>query len=177
MSNMFFVVTLLILTLTISYVLFYARGRMFGKIAVLAVFFALSSGIYYAFDSYKGWPTDESVISGRLAWVEIVEPEAIYIWVYDDVKERNNIFEKYLNYVPPGRHVPHSYVLPYSDGSAEEYSNAKEELLRGSLVRIEPDSNEDRQEFRFDDRGGPKDESGYGPQLKIIPMEDFFNKQ
>lgn len=174
MSNVIFVSLLLLLTLTTSYVLYFTKGHLVGKFVLVAALFVFASAIYYSFESYKGWPTEEKVISGQLVWAQVREPEAIYIWVNDDVKPPNNWFEENLRYVPPNRVVPRAYKLPFSKDTAKEYMDAINAIKNGDYVRIE--YGVERDEYNAAGNGKRQLEGDTSSTIRIIELQDILKK-
>jgi hypothetical protein len=115
------------------------------KFVSITYLFAVSSGVYFSFDTYKGWPSGEKAGKGFLIYSMVIEPDdtepgAIYYWAVTEPPE-SNAFEKFMTY-DFGMTAPRSYYLPYSKKAASQFSEANEKIRKGFLVEINEDESE-----------------------------------
>lgn len=111
------------------------------KCVVVVGLFVAASAVYFSFESYKGWPSDQRrPDTVTLLWVEIYEPKGsdpghIVIMVRSDstsIREESGIFD----YVPL-YDAPRLYEVPYDREAATFYSKAQEAIMGGNVVTLE----------------------------------------
>lgn len=159
--------------------------NFFLKVVVVTFGFYCASAIYFAFDSYKGWPTtqlpEKAVVVSII--VDLPSPDsqgAIYVWAVPIDEQLS-----WLDY-KPNNNSPRGYALPYSDKAAQEYSNAKEQLDKGMVVMMEniglpPESDTEANEQQdgevSDKPSNPGDAEEYNvPRLTIISPNQLLTK-
>lgn len=83
------VILFLLFAIVLSYFVFTSRAKLAIKIVTVAFFFYMASGLYFAFDSYLGWPyydqlltkrTDFELVSAYVVQNSKDSKGAIYIW-------------------------------------------------------------------------------------------------
>ena len=151
----------------------------------------ISSGIYFSFETYKGWPSKEKLVHGYLVSSLTIEPSkdepgAIYYWAIPE-EEDMNFVQYFLTYKFELK-APRSYYLPYSKKAADEFGAANEKLKQGFVVEIGGDNktNESQQDGNSDqqNQGGKSgSSSGSGelqqydvPHLTIISPDEILRK-
>lgn len=110
------------------------------KIFVITIFFMLSSVLYFSFETYKGWPTEQKPTNGILTGAIVIEPNendpgAIYLWVVSEQKE-SGIIDSIITYRPKSAVTPRAYQLPYTKNFANSVQNAIEQMKNGFTVEI-----------------------------------------
>lgn len=175
----------------ISFSLLYAMQLVYNrfvlKLLVVTYLFLISSGIYFSFDSYKGWPSKDKLESGYLVYSLVVEPSdedkgAIYYWAVPDTTEQT-FLEKFLSY-DFGQVAPRAFYLPYSKQAAADFAEANEQIKKGMIVKIE--SSETKKQM---DGEGNQETRGEGtdptagdqekydvPHLNIISPDKLLRK-
>jgi hypothetical protein len=136
----------ILISFSILYVLQLMFNKFFLKLIVITYLFLISSGVYFSFDSYKGWPSKDKIEEGMLVISMTVEPSehdkgAIYLWVVPNDKELTFV-EKFLTY-NFGMVAPRSYYIPYSKKAASEFAEANEKIKQGYIVMIEGEKSEE----------------------------------
>lgn len=113
------------------------------KIISITTLIALSSLVYFSFESFRGWPTREVPRSGYVLHIEIIQPNrefagAIYVWVIDESdKKVEGLLNKLITYEYEIKPAPRSYYLPYTKESNKMFGDAKKKIEDGFLVKIE----------------------------------------
>lgn len=180
------VYALIIFSLLYVFQLYFNRN-VFLKIITVTYLFLISSAVYFSFETYKGWPTQQSIKKAYLIAVEIVQPKddfkgAIYLWVYDE--ERNvNILESVFGYSKDS--TPRAYVIPYSQQSNADFSEAKRKLEEGMIVELNGEkkkgiNDEDVPDGDPNEEGNVSSSSAEGydvPSIKIIPPDQILRKE
>lgn len=161
-----------LISFSVLYVLQLVFNRFFLKLAVITYLFLISSGIYFSFDSYKGWPSRDKIDRGMLVISLTVEPSetdkgAIYLWVIPEEKE-TGFLEKILTY-NFGMIAPRSYSIPYSKQSASQFAEANEKIKQGYLVMIEGEEPDQQAEGE----GNKQQEQGDGTQRSNGEQENY----
>lgn len=177
----------ILISFSILYVLQLMFRHFFWKLLVITYLFLISSGIYFSFDSYKGWPSKDPIEDGMLVMSMTVEPSdqhkgAIYLWVIPTEKEMN-FFEKFLTY-NFGMIAPRSCYIPYSKKAASEFAEANEKIKKGYIVMVEGEGSEDQVEGEGGQQrqgGGSQQSNGEQenydvPSLEIISPDTLMRK-
>lgn len=168
--------------------LFVARS-FFLKLLVITYLFAVSSAIYFSFDSYKGWPADEKIKKAYLLAVHIVQPSSssegkIYIWTLPENKEQNILYSIF-NFISTDD-MPRAYIIPFSQKNEEEFTEAQEELEKGMVVILEGETtnksnntvngNENNDKNVTGEGNGGSDEDYGGPRITIVSPDQVMRK-
>lgn len=153
------------------------------KILALTILFVVSSGIYFSFETFKGWPSDANPPEGSdVLGIMVVQPSggsdgAIYVWVTHPV-EVPSAFDNMTSYIPPGL-VPRGYVLPYTEQAGEEYEAANKKLKKGFKVQIGEPGNNRSADTEGNGEGGKGngDEQEYKvPHLQVASPQESLRK-
>ena len=149
--------------------------------------FMISSGIYFSFDTYKGWPSKEKLEKGYLIYSITIEPSednkgGIFYWAMPEETDMG-VIEKFLSYQFE-MIAPRAFYLPYSKKAADKFAEANEKIKQGYVVEVGgEESNEN-----VDGEGKPKEgkpgtdlQSGEQeqydvPHLSIIPPNEILRK-
>lgn len=193
MSNLNLVFVLLIFSIGIAFQMYFNRSFLL-KILVITMLFIISSFTYFSIESYKGWPTYQTIKSGTLIFVKVEEPReefkgAIYLWVIPDPHEKS-IIEKVFSYSVDI--APRAYQMPYTQNSASEFLEANEKIKQGFIVKIKEkknqkgngngksadgDGNKEGINGTSDSNGNSGDIENYSvPSLKIISPDEILRK-
>lgn len=164
----------------------YFNRNIFLKIVTITYLFLISSAVYFSFETYKGWPTQQSIKKAYLIAVEIIQPSdkdkgAIYLWVYDEERDMN-ILQSVFGY--SDSKAPRSYTIPYSQQTSDEFTEAKNQLEAGMVVELYGDKkkgigNEEAKGGEPDDKGNTSAsyvESYDVPRIKIISPDQILRK-
>ena len=177
----------ILIVFSLLYVLqmFFTRN-IFLKLIVVTYLFLVSSAIYFSIDTYKGWPSSDKILKGTLVAVEILEPNdthegAIYLWVYDEDRDMN-ILQRVFGY--SDSKAPRSYMIPYSQQTSDEFTEAKNQLEAGMVVELYGEKkkgigNEEAKEGEPDEKGNTSAsyvESYDVPRIKIISPDQILRK-
>ena len=159
---------IILISFSILYVLQLIFNKFFLKLIVITYLFLISSGIYFSFDTYKGWPSREKIERGMLVMSLTIEPSetqkgAIYLWVIPEEKETG-----FLTY-DFGMIAPRSYYIPYTKQSATKFAEANEKIKQGFLVMIEGEGSEEEAEGE----GSQQQEQGGGTQRSNGEQENY----
>ncbi len=176
----------ILISLSILYVvqLIYNKS-FFIKMCVITYMFLISSGIYFSFDTYKGWPSSEKLEKGYLIASLTIEPSeddkgAIYYWAMPEESEKS-FLQRFLSY-SAGTIAPRSFSLPYSKQAADKFSEANEKLKQGYIVEIGGEENDVKssggkpEEGEGDGSGSGEQEDYNVPHFKIIPPNEILRK-
>jgi len=179
------VYALIIFSLLYVFQLYFNRN-VFLKIITVTYLFLISSAVYFSFETYKGWPTQQPIKKAYLAAVEIIQPTkessgAIYLWVYDAERDMN-MLQSIFGY--NDTKAPRSYVIPYSQKSSDEFSDAKKKLEEGMVVELNGENkkginNEEAKDGAPDEQGNASAsyvEDYDVPRIKIIPPDQVLRK-
>lgn len=176
---MIFVIALVLFSLVYALQIYYQK-LFFMKVVAVTLLFVISSGVYFSFDSYKGWPSSSNPVEGsEVLNIVVVEPTensigAIYVLVNDKVVPQS-FLNRMLDYRPDTPKAPRSYYIPYSKPTGAEYSEAGKKLKKGFKVTI--GDNEKKAETEGDGSGGGGDQKDYRvPSLKIISPQEVLAK-
>lgn len=199
MSNFYLTLIFIIIVAATSLVFYRGRPSYFAKFAVCALCVAAVTAVSLSFESYKGWPSQEHIIKGRLKAVDIVHPGVntnghIYVWVYGESAGESKGWVSTFLYQYPD-YAPRNFVLPYTKQSAKKFSAAKKALDNGDIVEIDGQngagvaggdgsvgdaSNKGKAALSAEDTasGGKGDtDTGDDYSLKITPAESVLRKE
>lgn len=185
MTGFSLVIILLIFSLLFITYLYFPKSNVI-KLVVGTYLIIISSGIYFSFETYKGWPTIERGMSGIMVMSVVVEPTqdfegAIYIWVLPKEKEVHWL-KRIYSYTPSHGATPRVFQIPYSDKAASDFNQANDQIKEGYLIEIDDSGNPaeggtegKNQETGNGERGG--DQEGYDvPHLKLISPDTINRK-
>lgn len=177
----------ILIVFSLLYVLqMFLNKNVFLKLVVVTYLFLTSSAIYFSFETYKGWPSQEKITKAILVGVEIVQPTdinegAIYLWVYDESAE-TSLFEKLFSYKPKGP-TPRAYSIPYSENAKGKFEEAKKQLELGATIELT--SGEESPEIEQEQGNGNKEgnanasdvEDYETPSIRIVPPNEILRKK
>jgi len=181
MDPTFLVFYFLALAFITAGALYWSRFHLLKFISVGMLFF-IAGAIYFSFESYKGWPTDDIKDRIRVMSIDIHEPAqeddgAIYVWGISLTQPENSIFR----YVQEG--APRNYVLPFTEESASEFYEAQEKLKKGFVVimdeskKVEGEDGEKTEKKGDSNADSPGTVKNYTPPvLEIITPHNMYPK-
>lgn len=177
-----------LIVFSLLYVLqLYFNRNVFLKIITVTYLFLISSALYFSFETYKGWPTQQSIKKAYLVSVEIIQPSkefpgAIYLWVYDQPEENTNNIGNIFSY--NDKNAPRAYYLPFTQSSSDKFSEAKKQIEKGMVVELNGDVKQpvegEEQEGGESGDGNKSDSDGDDykvPSIKIISPTDILRKE
>lgn len=187
MTGLSLVIILIIFALLYVVQLMFHKAFIPKLVAITYLFF-ISSGIYFSFDTYKGWPSKDKLDKGYLVYSITIEPDdqqdgAIYYWAIPDEDQEISAIEKFFTYKFEIT-APRSYYLPYSKEAASMFGEANEKIKQGYIVEI---NGEKSSEQAAGGEGKPEDgtaqatssgeqENYLVPHLEIIPPDTILRK-
>lgn len=162
---------LVLITFSLLFVLQMMFNKLFLKLILITMLFLISSGIYFSFDSYKGWPSRDRIDRGMLVTSLTIEPSvteegAIYLWVVSE-KKSLGFWGDFLHY-DFGMTAPRSYYIPYSKKAASKFAEANEKIKQGFIVMIEGDETKEAI-----DGEGNQQQQGKGTQSTTGEQENY----
>lgn len=180
----------ILLTFTLLYVSTFVFHRsLFLRMTIVTYLVLISSGIYFSFETYKGWPSKEKLTHGYLVYSVTIEPSpegpgAIYFWAIPE-EEDLNVLQDFLTYKFELL-SPRAYYLPYSKEAAQKFGDANEKVKQGFIVEIGGEQKKSGQENGEGDQqqdGESGSSSGSGeqqkydvPHLTIISPDEVLRK-
>ncbi len=182
MTGITLVLILLAFSSLFTIQLFFDKWQL--KLATITFLFVISSGVYFSFETYKGWPTNEKVDSGYLLSSLIINPSAvdpgsIYFWVVGKEEPKLTYVQSIFTYTFEFLNSPRSYRIPYSEEAAEKFAMAQQKLLEGYIVEMGPGASEGQEGAEEGDgkiKGFGDKEDYEVPHLEIISPEQLMRK-
>lgn len=164
---------------------------IFIKILAITYLFVVSSGMYFSFDTYKGWPSDRKETKGVLVYALVIEPTSekegsIYLWIVPEKSKETSFITNLTTYNYPHDTAPRSYRLKYNNKLSSAVNNALEQIQNGQMVTIEMEGAENGGasiEGSKDETGNSKvnnngDTENYDSlKIHIVPPEEIFKKE
>lgn len=165
MSPLFLLAGFFIVAILMSLVLAYTKGSIVLKLTTVGVLFALTVGIMFTFEAYKGWPSTEIPNNGQIVGISIEKDVAFYLWIDEEDTLRPEYWYDFLRFREEG---PRVYRLPYDEDKLAEYTEAQRKLNDGYYVRGVFDA-------LSISEGGVE---GYsiGPEIEIISPDQLLTK-
>lgn len=173
MTNLI-VISSVLFAIAFSLMIWYSKNLVLKLVTITLLFF-ISNIVYFGLDSYKGWPTNESMPKkGSVVWVSVNEPNenysgAIYLWI---------TYEKSLlawpmrlfDYSYDDKLAPRAFRLPYSKSLAEKVKKVGKYLENGIPVDVEMDEDSDSEGTI------EKFEKNNTPTFKLVDPRDILRK-
>lgn len=177
-----------LIVFSLLYVLqLYFNRNVFLKIITVTYLFLISSALYFSFETYKGWPTQQTIKKAYLVSVEIIQPSkefpgAIYLWVYDQPEENTNSILNVFSY--SDKNAPRAYYLPFTQGASDNFTEAKKQIENGMVVEL---NGEAKQPVEGEEQEGGENADGNRsdsdvddykvPSIKIISPSEILRKE
>lgn len=134
MTEAHLVIALLIFSIS-SALTIYFNHKLWPKLITITILFVIANMVYFSFDSFRGWPSDERP-TGRLLTAEVKSPSkndagAIYLWVIPKLDHRFWVY-RYRD-----DQAPRSFYIPYSSETNERVNTAKKMIEQGYIVEVD----------------------------------------
>ena len=142
-----------LLMILLSWIIIGIKGRWITKGLFMAVAIWFSVTLYYTFQNFMGWPSEESISTehSQLIWFQIKEPSkvtnhpgAIYLWVRelpDSEKLKGLSLRQLANpmvwFTYPDETIPRAYKIPYTKKRHKELREAAEGRKKGIRTYVE----------------------------------------
>lgn len=185
MTGYYLVIALLFFSIVYCFQLYFSN-KLYLKFLSATVAFFISSSIYFTFDSYKGWPSHETLSKGRLIFAQVESPYkdnkgAIYILVKHNDRDRTWI-ERVFRYQD---NAPRLYQMPFSAKLEDRIKKSIKKMQEGYIVEIdgfeeEGDGESKKSGAESDQKGTSSRESSdvdyRVPHFKIIEPREVLRK-
>ena len=142
-----------LLMVSLTWTIIGINGRWVTKGLFMAIAIWFSVTLYYTFQNFMGWPSEESISTehSQLIWFQIKEPSkvtnhpgAIYLWVRelpDSEKLKGLSLTQLANpmvwFTYPDETIPRAYKIPYTKKRHKELRAAAEGRKKGIRVYVE----------------------------------------
>lgn len=130
----------LVFSIAFSLMIYYNKSIGLKIVTVAALFF-LSNLLYFSFETYKGWPSEQSLPKkGKLISSMVDEPSenysgSIYLWI--SYEAEHGFFQRIFNYRYAYSEAPRGYRIRYDKSLSKRLQQAKEAAQNGFVVEIE----------------------------------------
>lgn len=155
MTGAYLVAALIVFSLMYAIQLYYNKS-FFLKLINITVIVFISSAVYFTFETYKGWPTTESIREKARIYSVIITPpvEGVHKGgIYYLAKERKKeptVLEKIFRYMSPLPDSPRIYFTEYTEQEERLFSRAQEALEEGHIVYMNPPKKEAKKKSNED---------------------------
>lgn len=184
MTGYYLVMTLVCFSIVYCFQLYF--NNLYLKLLSATMAFFISSSIYFAFDSYKGWPSAETISNGRLVYAQVESPYkgnkgAIFILIKHDSADRS-WFDRVFRYRDD---APRLYRLPFSVKLEDKIKRSIKKMQEGYIVEIdgfeeEGDGESKKSDVTEDQKSARSRESSevdYNvPHFKMIEPREVLRK-
>jgi hypothetical protein len=142
-----------LLMVSLTWTIIGIKGRWVTKGLFMAIAIWFSVTLYYTFQNFMGWPSEESISTehSQLIWFQIKEPSkvtnhpgAIYLWVRelpDSEKLKGLSLRQLANpmvwFTYPDETIPRAYKIPYTKKRHKELREAAEGRKKGIRTYVE----------------------------------------
>ena len=107
------------------------------KILLVTLFFASAIFTHKSITSQHGYSVySENIPEGQIVAIEIVNPNGIYLWLYE-----KNVSKAFLDYVLFRDVIkqPRAYRIEYNEERAKKYNEMKKKMQKGYVVeKVKP---------------------------------------
>lgn len=182
MTGLNLVIILLLFSVLYVVQLLYNKSLIL-KVLNITYLFVVATGIYFTFESYKGWSTVEKLNEGYMIATMTVEPSptdkgAIYYWAVST--EPDTGFFKYTQ----APSAPRAYVIPYSKEAAQQFADAAAKLKEGYVVMISKGQADAKNNDEGEGKEGDGEKANGGdiikdyevPHLEIVSPDQILRK-
>ena len=175
-----------LLMVLLSWSIIGIKGRWITKGLFMAIAIWFSITLYYSFQNFMGWPTEETISTqySQLIWFQIKEPSkvsnhpgAIYLWVREipDSEKIEGLTLKQLSnpmvwFTYPDETVPRAYKIPYTKEAHRKLREAAEGRKKGIRTYVEIE----KKKLRTTRRGRKKVNDRI--KFKLISPRDIIPK-
>ena len=142
-----------LLMILLSWSIIGIKGRWITKSLFMAVAIWFSVTLYYSFQNFMGWPTEETISTqySQLIWFQIREPSkvsdhpgAIYLWVREIPKLEKiegftlkQLSDPMVWFTYPDEGVPRAYKIPYTKEAHKKLREGAEGRKTGIRTYVE----------------------------------------
>ena len=142
-----------LLMILLSWSIIGIKGRWITKGLFMAIAIWFSVTLYYSFQNFMGWPTEETISTkySQLIWFQIKEPSkvtnhpgAIYLWVREmSTTEKlqglslNQISDPMTWFTYPDETSPRAYKIPYTKKTHKKLRESAEGRKKGVRTYVE----------------------------------------
>ena len=175
-----------LLMILLSWSIIGIKGRWITKGLFMAIAIWFSITLYYSFQNFMGWPTEETISTkySQVIWFQIKEPSkvsnhpgAIYLWVREisESEKIEGLTLKQLSdpmvwFTYPDETVPRAYKIPYTKEAHKKLREAAEGRKTGVRTYVEVE----KKKLRPDRLGQQKVEDII--KFKLISPQDIIPK-
>jgi len=125
----------IVMVTTMLWFIILGKGHWLVKLPLILGSIYISVSIWYSMNGLLGWPTPETLPETfQVYWVEINEPEAIYVWVKDTTKDEDDEVVLIPLHSYENSNAPRAYKLPYTKQGHEQAQGMKAQLMAGKPV-------------------------------------------
>ena len=142
-----------LLMVLLSWSIIGIKGRWITKGLFMAITIWFSITLYYSFQNFMGWPTEETINTkySQLIWFQIKEPSkisdhpgAIYLWLREiSTTEKlegltlHQLSDPMTWFTYPDETVPRAYKIPYTKEKHKKLRKAAEGRKSGVRTYVE----------------------------------------
>ena len=142
-----------LLMVLLSWSIIGIKGRWITKGLFMAIAIWFSITLYYSFQNFMGWPSEETISTqySQLIWFQIKEPSkvsnhpgAIYLWVREipESEKIEGLTLKQLSnpmvwFTYPDETVPRAYKIPYTKKAHRKLREAADGRKTGIRAYVE----------------------------------------
>jgi len=142
-----------LLMVLLSWSIIGIKGRWITKGLFMAIAIWFSVTLYYSFQNFMGWPSEETISTkySQLIWFQIKEPSkvsnhpgAIYLWVREmpESEKIEGLTLKQLSdpmtwFTYPDKTVPRAYKIPYTKKAHRKLREGAEGRKTGVRTYVE----------------------------------------
>ncbi len=120
-------------------------GQLVLKAAAVGAYFFLASSVYFSVDSFKGWPSVETIREEvQVVWIDVderdtVDESSIYVWTRKKPNDDPRVWydpRHALEYFGELRE-PRAYRMPFTKEGAKFAKRAQRAIASGQKVMLE----------------------------------------
>ena len=142
-----------LLMVLLSWSIIGIKGRWITKGLFMAIAIWFSVTLYYSFQNFMGWPSEETISTkySQLIWFQIKEPSkvsnhpgAIYLWVREIPEPEkleglalNQLTNPMVWFTYPDETVPRAYKIPYTKKAHRKLREGAEGRKTGVRTYVE----------------------------------------
>lgn len=132
------IISYLIIVSVFLYIVIGVKKKWLLKTVCVLAFVYYSIGLAYSINSFMGWPTSVSIPdNSRLIWVQIHEPDYIYLWIQTDFLDEDILRldpRDVFQYI--GNDEPRLYKIPYTKEEHRKIIKAMKDKMESKGSQI-----------------------------------------
>ena len=156
-----------LLMILLSWSIIGIKGRWITKGLFMAIAIWFSITLYYSFQNFMGWPTEETISTkySQLIWFQIKEPSkvsnhpgAIYLWVREIPESEKvegftlrQLSDPMVWFTYPDESVPRAYKIPYTKEAHKKLREGAEGRKTGIRTYVEVEQKKLRRQQEVED--------------------------